>query len=1004
MFSYSADRTECGPYQVRAIRCKRRVALDGVDFDIIAFMKLTTILALTLLGTVCGCTCAPASSSNSAETAGLTTDNMVAPANRAGVPVFGWRMCSARTGAAQTAYRLKVFEGVKDAREIWDSGEVACGKSVGVKYAGPELKSAAKYTWQVAVKDETGAWLKPARGFFETGLFKKNDWNGSVWISAADAKVRGPKAGNKQEAEDGTACFAKTITNPKDVAEAYWVVAGLGAFEAYVNGEPVSRKGCKAAQGRLVRDFLKPGFTQNQKTKYSFAYDVTHLMKTGKNAANTFSAQVSSGWWRDKIVNFVGRKSAFRAQLILRHADGTESRIGTDTTWLSATTGPVVRAAIFDGEDYDARVKTPWMTGTLDPAFRASEVNLEFKGEILPNPGAQVRLREDLALAPVELYVWKGVTGADEKNHGTVQKVRSYKDGDVIALAAGETLVVDFAQNAAAVPHFVFAAKAGTTLTVRPAEMLNDANGAKARGNDGPEGSVYRLNLRKARALMNYTFAGEGEEVYHPEFSFFGYRYISVTATDAVTIKKIRSLPTTSILPQNEAGSLETGVKDLNRLVQNVVWGQYSNYLSVPTDCPQRNERLGWTADTQVFCEAATYNADVYAFFMKWMRDVVDTQKPDGSYTGVAPTAQYGSGRGHQLGWSDAGVIVPYTIWKQYGDPRIVEASWESMKKYMKVIDATEYASPEAQGHQWADWLSYEKLESNGGGAYEPNPNGKGRRVRPDALVYWKYLGACYWLWDARMMTTMATALGKKEDVVWLKAVEGRALAYLRRNFVAKDGMLIELFRDMQTPVLFALKLGVLADAQAVARTKAALRRNFEDHGNCLQTGFLGTSILMDTLTYDADMPDMAYTLLLQHKNPSWLYSVDQGATTIWERWNSYVKATGFGPVGMNSFNHYAYGAVLAWMYGSMAGIQEDVANPGFKHIVLAPVFDTRVGHVTASFRSPYGPIKSAWKYADDGTITWTFTIPANTTATVKLPGQTPKEYVAGTYTLSGKW
>ncbi|MDD6029640.1 MAG: family 78 glycoside hydrolase catalytic domain [Kiritimatiellae bacterium] len=943
-----------------------------------------------------------------AKTVGLMTDQMVSPANVAARPSFSWRMESARTGAAQTAYQVKVFEGVAEPKEVWDSGEVADGRSVGVRYAGPELKSAAKYMWKVRVKDETGAWLEPAKGFFETGLFRKSDWNGSVWISAADASVRGvgavaghPVKGQKQEAEDGTACFVRKVANLKDVAEAYWSVAGLGVFEAYVNGKPVSRKGCRAAGGREVRDFLKPGFTQNQKTKYAFTYDVTHLLKQGKGDVNVFAAQVSSGWWRDKIVNFVGKKSAFRGLLILRHVDGTETRIGTDTSWLAATTGPVVRAAIFDGEDYDARAKTDWMTGAPDPAFRASEVNVEFKGDLLPSPGAQVRLREDLSLVPAEMYVWKGVTGADAENHGTVVKLRTYKDGDAIALAAGETLVVDFAQNAAAVPDFVFAAKAGTTLTAKPAEMLNDANGAKKRGNDGPEGSAYRLNLRQARATMNYTFAGADEEAYHPEFTFFGYRYLSVTATDTVTIRRIRSVPVTSILPQNEAGMLETDHADLNRLVQNVRWGQYSNYLSVPTDCPQRNERLGWMADTQVFCEAATYNANVYAFFVKWMRDVVDTQKEDGSYTGVSPTAQYGSGRAHQLGWSDAGVIVPYTMWRQYGDTRIVEACWDSMMRFLKVIDATQYASPEAQGHQWADWLSYEKLESCGGGAYEPAPDGKGRRVRPDALVYWKYLGGCYWLWDARMMAQMASALGRKDDLAWLKASEARALAYLRKDFVAPDGQLIPLFRDMQTPALFALKLGILEKSEAVAATKAALRKNFEDHGNCLQTGFLGTSILMDTLTNEAGMPDMAYTLLLQHKNPSWLYSVDQGATTIWERWNSYVKATGFGPVSMNSFNHYAYGAVLAWMYGTMAGIQENAADPGFRHIVLAPVFDRRVGRVKAEFRSPYGPVASAWSCGSDGKVTWTFTIPANTTATVKLPGEEPKDYVAGTYTLA---
>ena len=953
-----------------------------------------TMSALALCALVAGCMTGGGDAEGT-KTVGLMTNQMVSPANVAAQPSFSWRMCSDRQGAAQTAYRLQVFEGTQDAREVWDSGEVACDKSVDIRYGGPALKSAAKYMWRVTVKDETGAWLEPATGTFATGLLRKEDWKGAVWISAADAKVRDagtvaghPAKGQKQEAEDGTACFVKKVVNLKDVTEACWTVAGLGVFEAYVNGTPVGN------------DFLKPGFTQNQKTKYAFTYDVTHLLKRGKGDENVFAAQVSSGWWRDKIVNFVGKRSAFRAQLILRHADGTETRVGTDTSWLSATTGPVVRAAIFDGEDYDARAKTDWMTGAPHDAFRASTVNLEFKGELLPNPGAQVRLREDLARTPAAMYVWRGVTGADTEHHGKVVTLRSHRDGDTIELAAGETLVVDFAQNAAAVPDFVFSAKAGTTLTAKPAEMLNDAAGAKARGNDGPEGSVYRLNLRRARATVNYTFAGADEEHYHPAFSFFGYRYVSISATDTVTIRKIRSIPVTSILPQNETGSLETDHADLNRLVQNVRWGQYSNYLSVPTDCPQRNERLGWTADTQVFCEAATYNANVYAFFMKWMRDVTDTQHADGSYTGVAPTAQYGSERGHQLGWSDAGVIVPYTMWKQYGDTRVVEANWESMKRFLKAIDETEYASPEAQGHQWADWLSYEKLESCGGGAYEPNPNGKGRRVRADALVYWKYLGGCYWLWDAQMMSVMAQATGRTEDLAWLKGVEARARAYLRKNFVAPDGRLIPLFRDMQTPALFALKFGILEKAEAIAATKAALRKNFEDHGNCLQTGFLGTSILMDTLTNEAEMPDMAYTLLLQRKNPSWLYSVDQGATTIWERWNSYVKATGFGPVSMNSFNHYAYGAVLAWMYGSMAGIQEDVACPGFKHIVLAPVFDRRVGRVKAEFRSPYGPVRSAWSYGDDGKVTWTFTVPANATATVKLPGEAPQDYVAGTYTL----
>ena len=966
-------------------------------------MRKITGAVLVLAGfLVAGCTQRGGQNAAETKTVGLTTDHLVAPANIGARPTFGWRMCSDRQGAAQTAYRLKVFEGVRKPVCVWDSGEVTCGLSAAVRYAGPALKSAMKYSWTVCVKDEKGVWLKPAKGFFETGLLKAEDWDGSSWISAVDAPVRPATEplGRKQEAEDGTACFVKKIANGRAVKEAYWTVAGLGVFEAYVNGKPVSRKGCRAAKGRLVRDFLKPGFTSNTKTKYAFTYDVTHLMNREATAENVFSAQVSAGWWRDKIVNFFGKKSAFRAQLILRHEDGTCTRLGTDTSWLAATTGPVIRAAIFDGEDYDARVKRDWMkTGAVPACFQKAEVNAEFKGEILPMTGAPIRLREDLTLTPKEMYVWKGVANASKEAHGTVVKLRSYKDGETIVLDAGETLIVDFAQNAAAVPMFAFAARAGVTLTALPAEILNDANGARSRGNDGPEGAVYRANLRGARARMTYTFAGKGLETYHPEFSFFGYRYLSVSATGRVTISKVRSIPVTSIPKWSETGSLETALPDVNRLIANVLWGQYSNYLSVPTDCPQRNERLGWTADTQVFTEAALYNADVYGFLTKWMRDMRDTQHADGSFTGVAPDAQYGSQDGHRLGWADAGIIVPYTLWKQTGDLRVVEESWEAMARYMKLLDETKFASELAMKYQWADWLSYEKLESCGGGAFYRKEDGR-RCPRPEAQTYWKYLGACYWLWDARMMETMAAALGKKEDEARYREMTARAYAHLRANFVeAKDGLLLPLFRDMQTPALFALKLGLL-EGEAAEKTKAALRQNFKDHGDCLQTGFLGTSILMDTLTYDAGMPEMAYTLLLQRKNPSWLYSVDQGATTIWERWNSYVKATGFGPVGMNSFNHYAYGAVLAWMYGTMAGIQEDVAQPGFKRIILAPVPDKRVGRVKAAYRSPYGVIRSAWHYAEDGTWTWTFTVPANTTAEVRVPGGKAKTYAAGTYTI----
>ena len=929
---------------------------------------------------------------------GLAVDHMSEPGDRGPAPSFAWRMESDRTGARQTAYRIRVFAGEPGGRMVWDSAEVADGRSVGIRYSGEALKSAARYFWSVAVKSDLGCWTESSPAAFTTGLFGADDWRGSKWISAVDSKVSAYPSGThdheaKQEAEDGTSCFVKVVPNGKAVREAWFAVSGLGVFEAYVNGVSVFRR---LSDGTPDRDFLKPGYTHPGKTKHSFTYDVTHIVKRGASDANVLSAQVSAGWWRDKIVNFRGKKSAFRAVLVLRHEDGSETRVGTDESWLSAVAGPVLRAAIHDGEDYDARVSRSWMHGVGVAAFKASEENTEFSGSLVPMEGYGVCLRRDLSLAPVEMYVWKGVENASGDEYGRVVKTRHYKDGDAVSLEPGETLVVDFGQNAAMVPEFSFSADSGTVLTMLPAEMLNDGNGAKSRGCDGPEGSIYRASYRCARTALNYTFAGGGEETYHPEFTFFGGRYASVTATSRVRVSRIRSIPVTSVRKSMETGSLVTGVAGVNKLVSNALWGQYSNYLSVPTDCPQRNERLGWTADTQVFAQAGAFNADMYGFFVKWMRDMRDTQHADGSYPGVAPVGQYGD-NGHQLGWADAGVIVPYVMWKQSGDTAIVDANWESMRRYMALVDEMKYESKQAREHQWADWLSYEKLESRSRAAYDVAADGT-RTPKPDALVYWQYLGCCYWLWDARMMAEMARAMGRGDEAAAYGEMAVRALAFLRGRFVDKsDGMLIGLFRDMQTPALFALKLGVLESADAVAATKAALIKNIKDHGECLQTGFLGTSIIMDTLTYDVGAPEVAYTLLLQHNHPSWLYTVDQGATTFWERWNSYTKASGFGPSDMNSFNHYAYGAVVAWMYGAMAGIRAG-EDGGFRHFTLSPVPDRRMGRVSAAYRSQYGTIKSSWAYGDDGKCVWTFTIPANTTATVRLPGGVAEELPSGTY------
>lgn len=822
-----------------------------------------------------------------------------------------------------------------------------------------------------------------------TAALNDSVWKSSSWISVVDAPVVSGEVADGSRAADGASWFLATVRNDKKVSRALWMTTGLGVYELYVNGKPVGD------------EILKPGFTHPEKTRLSFTYDVTGLFDTASGAENVLSAQVTPGWWADKIVTpaghdgMIGRKCAFRSVLALYYSDGSTRLYGTDTdNWKAGIAGPVTHAAIYDGEEYDARIAPGFET---PEKLGVPEINTEFHGDIFPSDGAEIYFRHDLALSPVKTYVWQGVAGEDENHFGRVVLKREYGAGEPIVVNPGENLVVDFGQNCSAVPVFVFNAAEGTELNCVTAELLNDGNGAKERGMDGPEGSVHRQNLRipDTGMKLKYTFANSPEDVcYTPRYTFFGYRYVSINVTDKVVIKSIKSLPVTSISRDMEIGKIETGNELVNKLISNTIWGQRSNYLSVPTDCPQRNERLGWTADTQVFTETGSFFANTTSFFHKWMRDLIDSQGEKGGFPGVAPLSQYGNEM-TRLGWSDAGIIVPWSIWKQFGDTEIVEQSWKSMEKYMNHINETRYdhnALIEENGnYQWADWLSYEPLESCGGGAFGPDG------PLPEAVEYWNYLSASYWLLDAGMMRDMAIGTGR--DASRYETMTRDAKTYIRERFFDESGKFkTDILNTMQTPALFALKNNIL-DGAAKEAMIGRLRENFAKHGNCLQTGFLGTSILMPTLSENG-MSDIAWELLFQRKNPSWIYSIDNGATTIWERWNSYMIDKGMGPKGMNSFNHYAYGVVCEWIWETAAGIASDPANPGFRHIIMKPVPDKRLGYLKAEYHSASGVIRSAWKYEGDNWI-WEFSVPDGCTATVTLPGETQsKEYEAGDYKI----
>ena len=830
---------------------------------------------------------------------------------------------------------------------------------------------------------------KSSKEVFRIDSLNDSCWQSSLWISVANAPVVKEKVYDGTRAADGTSWFMSTVKNDKKVSRALWMTTGLGVYEIYVNG-------------KLVGDeILKPGFTHYEKTKLSFTYDVTGCFKTASGDENVLSAQVTPGWWADKIITpgghdgMIGKKCAFRGVLELTYTDGSKELYGTNIEdWKAGIAGPVTHAAIFDGEEYDARIPLGYET---PEKLSTPEVNNEFKGEIFPSDGAEVYFRQDLSLAPVNAYIWESVEGKNENDFGKIVIKRKYNAGEPMEINPGENLVIDFGQNTAAVPSFIFSAAEGTVLNCVTSELLNDGNGAKDRGMDGPEGSVHRLNLRipETGMKLKYIFAdSEGDVNYTPRCTFFGYRFISINVSDKVVIKDIKSLPVTSISKEMEIGCIKTGNELVNKLISNTLWGQRSNYLSIPTDCPQRNERLGWTADTQVFAETGSFFANTSSFFHKWMRDLIDSQGETGGFPGVAPLSQYGNDM-TRLGWSDAGVIVPWTIWKQFGDKEIVELSWDAMEKYMSHINETRYDHNTLIGengnYQWADWLSYEPLESCGGSAFDLNG------PLPEAIEYWNYLSASYWLLDASMMRDMAIGTGR--DASRYEAMILNAKNYIRDKFFTLEGKFkTDILNTMQTPALFALKNGIF-EGKIKDDIIFRLRENFEKHGNCLQTGFLGTSILMPTLTENG-MSDIAWNLLFQRKNPSWLYSIDNGATTIWERWNSYMLDQGMGPRGMNSFNHYAYGVVCEWIWETAAGISSDPVNPGFKHIIMKPIPDKRLGSIEAVYNSVSGTIKSSWRYEGDKWI-WEFSIPDGCTASVTIPGESEsREYISGDYKI----
>lgn len=736
----------------------------------------------------------------------------------------------------------------------------------------------------------------------------------------------------------GLPMYAKDfeLKNAENVKLLY---SALGIVEMYINGKRIGGA-----------DEMKPGWTDYRKRAFFDEYDVSEFVKVGKNR---ILAVVATGWYSGRIVGnaFGANPPSFLAKM----TQNGENVFVTDESWKAFVGGPVRTADLWDGEFYDARYDGFDKISNSDYAltdWENAKICDFFNGEVTAFVGPRVQMREELNLRAKTITVYDGVK-YNGSNYGEINVCATH-NGFPLTLKKGQTAIIDLGQEMVGRANITLKGEKGVRVDVHYAEFLNDS-GEISRGNDGPKGSMYTVNLRSALAKEAYIIGSGDVENYVPHFTFYGYRFISVVAEDDIEIIDLVSEVVGSAT--REIGKVETSNELVNKLISNALWGQRGNYLSVPTDCPQRDERYGWTGDTQAFSITAAYNADVDGFFNKWLQDARDSQSEVGGYSDVIPRTSLCSSE-NAAAWGDAGVIVCYNMYKMYNDVQLVKDHYDSMEKYIAgLVDQYGMRGPIPR---YGDWLAYDLCKK-------------------------EYISSAYLVHDVDLMIEMSEAIGKSDRVEYYKKLRTQAYAYYAENFL-KDGKPIG---TTQADKVIALAFDLL-EPQTADEVADELVEQIKANGNRLSTGFVGTYLLCPTLSkYGKD--NMAYTLVMQRNEPSWLYSIDQGATTIWERWNSYTKEKGFGDVGMNSFNHYAYGSVVEWMYRFMAGIEP--AAPGFESVLLQPRIDTRTGDelpegqermtsASASYESAFGTIKSEW--TNDGEFIYKCSVP--TAAALRLP------------------
>lgn len=699
-----------------------------------------------------------------------------------------------------------------------------------------------------------------------------------------------------------------------------------GLYEAWLNGK------------KIGDGVLTPGWTSyNNRLQYQ-AYDVTDLLREGNNA---IGVALGSGWYRSALgwgenKNHYGKNLGLLFQLELRYTDGSSESILSDGSWKSST-GEIIYSEIYNGETIDARKeKKGWMM----PGY----ADADWKNVVV----VQTPLKNLIA-------TW----------NEPVKRKEVFRPVKLITTPAGEK-VIDFGQNLVGWVVMKASGRAGDSVVLSHAEVLDKS------------GNFYTANLRGARAKNKYILKGGGEEIFHPHFTWQGFRYLKIEGyPGAINLDNFEAIALYSDM--KPVGEFSSSNALINQLQHNIQWGQRGNFLDVPTDCPQRDERLGWTGDAQAFSRTATFNMRVHSFFAKWLRDV-EADQIDGKVPHVIPNV-LGPGGTNSAGWADAATIVPWNMYLAYGDKKILQTQYPSMKAFVESVRKVTKNDLWNSGFHFGDWLFYRPFDDN-----------DGRSAVTD-----KYLIAqCFYANSIRILAKTAALLGFSNDEAEYNNLVQKVVAAFQREYVTASGRLVS---GTQTAYVLALNFDMLPESQR-AQAAERLAENIRSYGNHLTTGFLGTPYLCHVLTrfgYD----DLAYTLLLKEDYPSWLYPVKMGATTIWERWDGQKPDGSFQTPGMNSFNHYAYGAIGDWMYRKMAGIDTYEEEPGYRHILIKPHPGGGFSDVKASLMTYYGQVSSDWKISGSN-LTLTLEIPVNTRATVYLPSTGLNEIREGSKLLTG--